>query len=216
MVVPGGQVVAGIAKGVETALKAGGAVADSVVALRHFAEATNKANKRLAAYNPTIMFSQMQLAFGDFRREFQLGRKTQDTAAELARNVNKMRDAWAGFDAFQQNNENRAGSFGAGVNEEVGRILSGLADRLEPVIKWVDENGDLANQIGVVVVDGVVTIAAALATAIAGPAAGAAVMGLVPAGPPPKPQGGNLPWHDEFDRIAKIGPIRQARVIPNP
>ena len=130
-----------VARGFSRELGAAGGLLSVEGGLAKFADAVNESNRRLAPYSGTIAQAFTQLAHGDFRRGFQKAEATGDSAATLARSIDRMRDAWMPTEILQANLSNRIGIFGAEVGRINANVLGMGAGALNTVLDYVDKDG---------------------------------------------------------------------------
>lgn len=97
-------------------------------AAREFAESVHASNRRLASYSMPVAAAEARLELHDYRRTLEFARSTEDSAASLAESVDRMREAWAGWDRFAANIMNTSATFGSGFSAAIGGAASAVGD----------------------------------------------------------------------------------------
>jgi hypothetical protein len=189
-----------------------------VMSLRTITEGVNAANRQFVRYNPRIAAGHAMLQFGDFRRNVMMGRELQEVATILAGNVNRMRDAWQGYDSFTARVRNGFANFGAGVMTEIGNGASQMVQGLNAWLKANDPAGQLQNRAGSAVggaFSGAVGgwLGGGLGGALVGAGQGAMKAWNKPAAPA---QPMASPWSGAMHQIVKQGPLVRPHRVPPP
>ena len=116
--------------------------------LGRFAENVNEANRRLIPFSGKVASAFAQLDYGDTRRSFRVADATGDSAANLAKAVDRMRDAFVPGEILQANINNRLGIFGSEIGRISGNVLGMGANLLNQGIEAIDPGGSTSALVG--------------------------------------------------------------------
>lgn len=126
----------------------GVAFRDLLRAAAAFAEGVNQSNRSLRAFSPALAHAFVKLDYQTYIRGMRMARATELTGAALAENIDRMREAWTGWDQFAQGMQNRAGSFNAGLVQSFGEVASGIGGLVNRLSNRLDPSGEMSNTSG--------------------------------------------------------------------
>lgn len=95
-------------------------------ALRSGAEQQMSVNRVIAAFSPQTMMANLQADLHSVFRQFETSFALAPSAVSLTQSVDRMRDAWLGFDIFAAKQQNELARAGADISTIIGSELSGV------------------------------------------------------------------------------------------
>jgi hypothetical protein len=87
--------------------------------------------RRFEMFNPQIMMSYMQTDLHQMMRQFQMAGGVADTTSGLVQSIDRMRQAWLGWDTFLANQQNRFAQFGADFMTIMGNAATSFGTFLQ-------------------------------------------------------------------------------------
>jgi hypothetical protein len=116
-------------------LKAVTAVSAAVEGIRLAAEGFNALARSNAQYSPEAIMAYARQDMNQILRQLQISAATADTSVAMAQSVDRMREAWMGFDIAFANVRNEFGRFAADIGTVSGMMATQMATNAGG---WVD------------------------------------------------------------------------------